>query len=213
MLKFGGATTITFIASVAVIPLDVPVIVNGDVFTAAAVVAVRVSVMPVALADPNAAVTPEGNPEAVNVTVPEKPVCGVITIAAAAVPACAKLNVETEDESWNPGGVGTITESGTLAEMLPEVAVTLAFTVPGVAVALAVSFKVLVEAMVDDVKVAVTPLGSPVTASVAEPVKPFAGVNVSAVLAELLRATVRLVGEAANVKLGAAFTVRLSVAE
>jgi len=97
--------------------------------------------------------------------------------------------------------------------MLPKVAVTLAFTVPDVAVALAVSFKLVVDAMVDDVNVAVTPLGSPLTASVAEPVKPFAGVKVSVVLAELLRATVRLAGAAANVKLGAAFTVKLSVAE
>ena len=212
-MKFGGAATITLIGRVAVIVPEVPVIVNGDVFTAAAVVAVRVSVTPVAPADPNEAVTPVGNPEAVNVTVPEKPDCGVITIAAAALPPCATLSVETEDESWNPGGAGTITEIGTVAEMLPEVAVTLAFTVPDVAVALAVSFKLVVDAMVDEVNVAATPLGRPLTASVAEPVKPFAGVKVSVVLAELLRATVRLAGAAANVKLGAAFTVKLSVAE
>ena len=111
------------------------------------------------------------------------------------------------------GSGATVTLSGRLAEMLPEVAVTLAFTVPGVAVALAVSFKTLVDAMVDDVKVPVTPFGSPLIASVAEPVKPFAGANVSAVVAELPRATVTLEGAAANVKLGGAVTIRFSVVE
>jgi len=213
MVKFGGAVTIKFIGRFAAIPPDVPVIVNCDVFTAAAVVAVKVSVAPVALADPNEAVTPEGSPEVVNTIAPENPDCCVMTIEAAAVPPCARLNVETEDEIWNPGGTGTVTASGTLAEMLPEVAVRLAFTMPGAAVALAVSFKLVVDAMVDEVNVAVTPLGSPVTASVAEPVKPLAGVNVSAVVAELPRATVTLEGAAVKVKLGGALTVRLNVAE
>jgi hypothetical protein len=213
MPKFGGGATITLIERFSVMPPDVPVIVNCDVFAAAVAVAVKVSVMPVALADPNEAVTPAGNPELVNVIAPENPDCGVMTIEAAPVPPCATLKTETEDESWNPGGAGTVTASGTLAEMLPEVAVTLAFTVPGVAVALAVSFKTLVDAMVDGVKAAVTPLGSPLIASVAEPVKPFAGANVSAVVAELPRATVTLEGAAANVKLGGAVTIRFSVVE
>jgi hypothetical protein len=103
-----------------------------------------------------------------------------------AIPPCARLRDVVEADNWNPGGAGTVTAIAVLEEMLPEVAVTVALTVPGVAVALALSVRLDVPLMVVVLKVPVTPLGSPVTDNVADPVKPFCGVKVRFVDAEAL---------------------------
>jgi hypothetical protein len=66
---------------VCVKPLDVPVIVTGDVPVAAVLLAVSVSVLvEVAGLGLNAAVTPLGTPVVDKVTLPEKPFDGVMVI-------------------------------------------------------------------------------------------------------------------------------------
>src|SRR6266480_2628561 len=74
MEKFGAALTVKLTVVVCVrLPL-VPVIVMVDVPVAAELLAVRVRMLePVVLVGLNAAVTPEGKPDADKLTLPEKP--------------------------------------------------------------------------------------------------------------------------------------------
>ncbi len=84
--------------------------------------------------------------------------------------------------------------------------------VPVVAVLLAVNVSALVPVVLLGLNEAVTPLGRPAADSATLPVKPFCGVTVT-VLAPLEPCVrVKLLGNAARLKSGAAFTVRLTVA-
>ena len=85
--------------------LDVPVTVTANVPGAAVALAVRVSVVPLLEGfGVNAAVTPSGRPEAVNVTVPLKPFEGVIVIALVSWPPCPTLKVLGLAVSVKPAG-------------------------------------------------------------------------------------------------------------
>ena len=83
---------------------------------------------------------------------------------------------------------------------------------PSGAAVVAESFSVL-DVVLAAVNEAVTPEGKPPTVKVGVPVKPFRGVTVTVLEADAPCVTIKLAGAVANVKLGAAFTARLSVAE
>lgn len=73
---------------------DTPVTVTVDVPSVAVALAVKVSVLLVVAGfGLNAAVTPLGKPEALKVTLPLKPFCGVMVMVLVAVPPCATLTV------------------------------------------------------------------------------------------------------------------------
>ena len=74
-----GSVTVNGIATVADSVPDFPVTVTVPVLATALEDAVSVNVLlPLELAAPNVAVTPFGSPDALSVTVPEKPDWGVI---------------------------------------------------------------------------------------------------------------------------------------
>lgn len=83
-VNFAGAVTVKKKAVVALILPDLPVTITklDNALGVAAVLAVNVNVLPVALLDGlKAAVTPAGNPETVNETVPLKLFCPVMEMA------------------------------------------------------------------------------------------------------------------------------------
>jgi hypothetical protein len=80
-LKFGPGFTVRAIVVVCVRPPDVPVIVTVTLPVVAVLLAVNVSVLVlVVLLGMNDGVTPLGRPEAVRLTLPPKPLCGLTEI-------------------------------------------------------------------------------------------------------------------------------------
>jgi hypothetical protein len=208
MAKSGGGVTVTVIVTADVRLPEVPLTVNVDTLFAAALVAVSVSVLvAVVLAGLNAAVTPVGKPVAVKATAALKPACGPTVMVAIPVPPAATFTLRTEEESLKLGAAATVRAMVACAERGPDVPVTVKVDKPTTVEAAAVSFKVV------PVNTAVTPVGNPATARVAIPVKPFRGVTVMVFVPDAPCITLTLAGAAARVKLGPAFTVRLSVTE
>lgn len=106
MVKFGAAVTLSVRVVEAVVEPLVPVIVTVAGPTAAVLDAVNVSELPdepVTDAGLKEAVTPDGNPLALNATVPVKPLIAFTVTLAEALNPCS---TETpEDEMENPGAV------------------------------------------------------------------------------------------------------------
>ena len=93
---------------------DVPVIVKGNVPTAAVLAAVRDRVLVVAVElGLNDAVTPAGRPDADKLTLPLKPNCGVIVIVFVLLAPCVivMLLKEVEREKFGEGGAGVVSET------------------------------------------------------------------------------------------------------
>lgn len=93
---------------------EVPVIVTGNIPTAAVPAAVRVRVLVVAVVlGLNDAVTPAGSPDADKLTLPLKPNCGVIvTVFVLPVPCViVMLLKEAEREKFGDGGAGVVSET------------------------------------------------------------------------------------------------------
>jgi hypothetical protein len=155
----------------------------------------------------NAAVTPLGRPEADRATLPENPFKGVIVTAAVVLNPSATVNVLGEAERLKSGG--GVTVSATVVELLrlPEVPLIVIVEVPALALPLAVNVRLLVDAAELGLNDAVTPVGSPEAVKFTVPAKPFCGAIVTVV--ELLApwTTVRLLGDADRLKLGATLTV------
>ena len=85
---------------------EVPVTVTVTVPVVAVLLAVSVSVLVlVALAGLNDAVTPLGRPEAVKLTLPVKPFCGVTVIVIVPLAPCVTVTLPGAAESWKPGAV------------------------------------------------------------------------------------------------------------
>jgi len=150
------------------------------------------------------AVTPEGKPDAANVTVPVK-FTGVSVIVLVPVPPTATDKVAGAAERVKLGGSAAVTVTATDVVALSEPEVPFTVTVTGLVVTVAEAPAVRVSTSVSDApaaKLAVTPLGRPVAANVTVPVKPFAGAMVTVLVAVPPWATDTLAGEAESVKLG-----------
>jgi hypothetical protein len=183
---------------------EVPVMVTVDVPAVAELLAVKVTVLElVELAGLNEAVTPLGNPEAANVTLPLNGLISVTVMVSVAVLPWVSDRVEAEGASVKPPDeLTTASVNVVVVVMLPEVPVMVIVLVPTVAESLAVRVSEL--ELVEDVGLneAVTPLGNPETAKVTLSVKPSTSVTVMVSVAVLPWMTERVEAEGANVKVG-----------
>jgi len=151
------------------------------------------------------AVTPPGNPLALNATVLAKPPVGVMVIVL--VPLAPRLTVRLVglDESEKSGVCGwfTVRLIVVVRVRLPPVPVTVTVAAPRVAVLEALKVSVLLVPVVDGgLKPAVTPLGNPLALKATLLVNPFRRAMVIALVPLAPRLTVRLVGLADSVKSG-----------
>ncbi len=109
-----AAVTVNAMVVVAVSDPEVPVMVTVDVPAVAVELAAKViTLAPVAGLVPNAAVTPEGNPEVARVTLPVNGLTSVTVIVSAPLAPCAIDNVEADGASVKlpvlaPGTVSTM---------------------------------------------------------------------------------------------------------
>lgn len=114
---------------------DVPVIVSVDVPGTAVLLAVKVSTLePVVGLVPNEAVTPVGNPDAANVTLPVNPPVPLTVIASVVPPPGVTASVEVAGAMVKPGllVVVPVMVSATVTEWLtvPSVPVMVTLLVP-----------------------------------------------------------------------------------
>lgn len=214
--KFAAAPVVTVRLMVVVcdkLP-EVPVIVTVEELAPANAEAFTVSVLVVVPGfGLNAAVTPLGNPDAAKVTLPVNPFCGVIVIVLVLLELRATVKLVGEADSAKFGVALTVKLTVVVCVKLPEVPVIVTVAVPIAAVALAVKVSLLVAVPGFGLNAAVTPLGNPEAAIVTLPVNPFSFVIVMVLdPAAPPCAIVKLVGEAASEKFGAALTVKLTVA-
>ena len=152
---------------------DVPVTVMVKPPVAAVLLAARVSVLePVVLAGLRNALTPLGMPEALKLTVPVKPFCGVTVMVLPPLEPCVRLTLPGVAESAKLGAALTVRVSVVVSVKLPEVPVIVTVAVPAVAVLLAESVSVLVVDVLLGLKEAVTPAGRPDAAKLTLPEKP-----------------------------------------
>jgi hypothetical protein len=174
--------------------------------------AVNVTVLvPAVLAGLNDAVTPLGNPVAVKFTLLLKPFSAFTVIVLDPVPPGVKLTLAGVAASVK-FGVTTATAIVVVIFRMPAVPV----MVTGVAAAAtaelaATKVKVLLVVVLAGLKVAVTPLGSPVTVRLTLLLKPAKPVTVTVPEPLLPAIKLRVLGEAASVKVGTV-AVTLSVA-
>jgi hypothetical protein len=106
------------------------------------------------------------------VGVPVNPFAAVTVIAVGADVPAVTLTLEGFAAIVNDGPGFTVKLTGTDADIVPEVAVTVTVCVTAAAFDAAVKVIVLVVEVVAGLKEAVTPAGSPVAAKVTVPVKP-----------------------------------------
>jgi hypothetical protein len=211
-VKLGPEETVRLIVVVRVKLPEIPVTVTVAVPVGAVALAVRVRVLVlVAGLGLNAAVTPLGRPDADNVTLPVKPFAGVMVIVLVPWPPGTMLKLLGLADSVKLGGDVTVRLIVVVSVRLPEMPVTVTVAVPVDAVALAVNVRVLVLVAGLGVNAAVTPFGNPDAASVTLPENPLDGVMVIVLVPWLPCSTLKLLGLADSVKLGAGVTVRLIV--
>jgi hypothetical protein len=138
----------------------------------------------------------------------------VIALAPPA-PPCVMVTLAGDAESAKLGAGFTVSVTDAVFERLPETPVIVTVVVPVAAVPLAVNVKELLLVVTAGLNVAVTPDGRPDADKVTFPLNPFWGVSVTVVPAPLAPCVrVRAVGDAESVKVGvgAAFTVRVTMA-
>lgn len=205
--KLPNAFTVSAILVLAVKLADVPVTVTVAVPFFAVALAVRVrTLLEVVGSWLKDAVTPVGNPETANVTLPANPLCGVIEILLVLpAPPCTSVTV-LGDAAKLKLWVGEFTVRLTLVlpVRLPDFPAILTVDKPVAAVAVAVKVSVLVLVAGFGLNDAVTPLGNPDADRVTFPLKPPPTLIVImlAPLAPCMMAT--LFGEAESEKFGAA---------
>ena len=150
------------------------------------------------------AVTPLGNPLALNVVAELKP--PVLAIVIVLVPLLPCVTVTEAGDAltlkFADDTAFTVSETVVVAVRLPDVPVMVTVAVPVVAVLLAVIVSVLVEVVGFVPNAAVTPLGKPDAASVTLPEKPPSSVIVMVLVPLPPWVIVTLLGDEASVKLG-----------
>ncbi len=185
-VKLGGGFTVSAIVVEAVRLPEVPVTVTVAMPVVAVLDAVNVSTLePVAGLVPKLAATPLGKPVAVSVTLPVKPFAPVILTVSVALAPCTTETAAAVGASVKLGAAATVSAIVVEAVRLPEVPEIVTVDVPVVAVLDAVKVMPLAPVAGLVPKLAVTPVGSPVAAKVTLPLKPFAGVTVTASVAVL----------------------------
>lgn len=190
---------------------EVPVIVTVAAPTVAVEDAVRVRVevaLPFAggvtgLVE-NAAVTPLGKPEALNVVAELNPPVLVMVIVLVPLAPCVTVTDVGEAAMVKLGVADEFTVNArvVVAVKLPEVPVIVTVAAPVVAVLLAISVSTLVPVVGFVPNAAVTPLGRPEAARVTLPVNPPTSVTVMVLVPLPPCVIVRLLGESDSVKLG-----------
>jgi hypothetical protein len=161
----------------------------------------------------NAAVTPLGRPDALNVVAELNPPVLVMVIVLVPLAPCVTVT-EAGDAATVKFGVAvefTVSASVVVAVKLPEVPVIVTVAEPVVAVLLAVSVSTLVPVVGFVPNAAVTPLGRPDAARVTLPVNPPKSVTVIVLVPLLPCVMVRLLGESDSVKLGVELPARILI--
>ena len=157
----------------------------------------------------NAAVTPLGNPDAVNNTLPLNGLTSVIVMVSVAVLPGRICKVAGEGASVKFPAVLTVRPTLVLDVSVPEVPVMLIVELPATAELPAVSVRTLVPVVGLGENAAVTPPGNPLTpdaARVTLPANPFTSVTVILSVALLPWAIDRLDADEAIAKLGVVAT-------
>jgi hypothetical protein len=181
-LPLDGVVMVRLIDVVCVSDPDVPVIVTVDVPAVAVALAVSVSTLDVPeLAGLNAAVTPDGRPEATKPTLPVKPFWSVTEIVLLAFAPCAIESELGEADSAKFGCAVAVTVTLTVAVCVsePDVPVIVTVELPVAAVALAVNVSVLVVVALAGLNEAVTPDGRPDALRFTLLAKPLSGLTVT----------------------------------
>jgi antitoxin (DNA-binding transcriptional repressor) of toxin-antitoxin stability system len=153
----------------------------------------------VALAGLNRAVTPEGSPDAVRVTVPLKPPDSSRTMWVVAELG-RRMVSDDGDGARAMLGTSTVRVTVVLAASEPETPLIVTVEIPGMALEDAVKTSELLAVAEAGVKATVTPAGSPLAVSATAPEKPFWPAMAMVVDAVEKRARVREAGVAARVK-------------
>jgi hypothetical protein len=193
--------TVRVISVVRVKLPDVPVMVTVNPPLIALLLAATIKMLvPVVLAGVKKAFTPLGKPDAVKLTLPVKPFCGVTVIVLARLDPCARFRLFGEAERVKLGVAFTVRLIVVVLVKLPEVPVIVTVAVPAAAVPLAESVKLLVVKVLLGVKEAVTPTGKPDTDKLTLPEKAPVGVTVIVLLPLAPCTRVMLLGEADSVK-------------
>lgn len=172
--------TVSVTVVVAVSAPEVPVIVTVEVPAVAVLLAVSVRTLEdVEDAGLNEAVTPVGNPDAANVTLPVNGLTSVTVIVSVPLPPWAIERAVAEGFSVKlPVPDTTLSVMGVVAVLLPEVPVTVTVNAPVVAVVLAVSVRTVDVVEDAGLNEAVTPLGRPDAVNDTVPVNPPRSVTV-----------------------------------
>ena len=197
---------------------EVPVIVTVTVPVGAVPLAASVSVLVlVALLGLKDAVTPFGSPEAIKLTLPPKPLSGVMPIVFVplAPRTMLKLLGEAESEKSGTDAAVTVREIVTVCVKVPDEPLMVTMTAPVVAVLLAVKVKVLVLVVLLGLKDAVTPFGSPEAVKLTLPLKPFNRFTLIVLVPMAPCARLKLLGDAERVKSGvrAVFVVTVTLSK
>ena len=200
-LKFGPEVTVKEIVVVLVRFAQTPLIITVNVPSAAVALAVRVSVLlPAVPAGLKEAVTPLGRLEADKLTVPLKPLSGLMLMVLVAVFPWTALKLFGEAVKVKvPAGL-TVRASEVCRVKLPNVPVIFMLAVPIVAVEEAVNVKALVPVVLVGLKEAVTPFGKPEADKPTAPLNPFCGVRVIVVDPLVPCTRVKPAGAAESVK-------------
>src|SRR5262245_38254311 len=184
-------------------PTPVTVTVAGPVVAVLDAAKVRELAFPVVDGGLKDAVTPVGNPLALNATLPVNPPVRVIVIVA--IPLAPRLTVRlvglAESEKSGVCGATTVRLIDVARVIPPPVPVMLTGNTPIVAVAEAVKVTVLLVPVVEaGLKPAVTPAVNPLALNPTLPVKPPTRVIVIALFAVAPRVTFRFAGFAESEK-------------
>jgi hypothetical protein len=156
----------------------------------------------------NAAVTPDGSPDALRVAAALKLYSGVKVTVLVPLPPCVRVRDAGEAAMVKSGPAVTVRATVVVCVNAPDVPVMVTVAAPSAAEIPAWNVTTLVPVAGFVPNVAVTPDGRPEALKVTEPLNPFAGLTVTVLVALTLCCTLTVPGAAARLKSGAGVTVR-----